>query len=90
MAGEPLPPVVRLGSIIISRADYFAAEASYLIRGDTFELEDELIACGCAWSPAERAWTADATAAELVIARLRVREPGDRPGLAQAIGRSRS
>ena len=26
LAGEPLPPVVRLGSITISRADYFAAE----------------------------------------------------------------
>ena len=84
MPGEPPPPVVRLGSIILSRADYFAAEASYLIRGDTFELEDELIACGCAWSPAERAWTADATAAERVIARLRVREPGTGPGQAPA------
>jgi DNA repair protein RadC len=80
---SPLAPVVRLGAITLSRADYFAAEGRYLIRGDTLELENELAACGCAWSPAEQAWAADAATAERVIARLRARAASGDQGRAE-------
>ena len=67
----PAEPIVKLGALTISRADYFDPNGRYLIRGSTFELEDQLTACGCAWSPQEQAWTADAVAADRVIEALR-------------------
>ena len=66
-------PVIKLGCVTLSRADYFNSGGRYLIRGSTFELQDELTACGCHWDPHEQAWTADATAADLLVARLQTR-----------------
>ena len=74
MADWTLAPIIRLGSITISRADYFDPSSPYLFRGGTFEFEDEFTACGCIWNPEEQAWTADASAAENILARLRVRQ----------------
>ena len=69
----PSAPVIRLGSVTLSRDDFFAAGGRYLIRGDTFELHHELTACGCEWSADERAWVADHDAADRVVALLRPR-----------------
>lgn len=75
----PAPPIVRLGALILSRADYFDAASDYLVRGGTFELENELATSGCRWDSALQAWTADAAAAAALIARLRARSWDDAP-----------
>jgi DNA repair protein RadC len=69
----PSAPVIRLGSVTLSRDDFFVAGGRHLIRGDTFELQVELTACGCEWSATERAWVADPDAADRVVAMLRTR-----------------
>ena len=91
---EPTAAIVRVGAITLHRRDYFDAAGEYVIRGGTFELEEELTASGCRWNPALQAWTADSEAAGRVVSRLRERswadlptpdrrDPGSIPGLAE-------
>ena len=58
-ADEPLAALIATDRVTITRAEYFGDSGGYLIRGDTFALEDQLSASGCAWDPVARAWTAD-------------------------------
>ena len=71
--GGPLAPLVRLDPVTISRADFFGQDGRYVVRGDTWAVQDELLASGCTWSADERAWTAGAEAAERLVAALRSR-----------------
>jgi DNA repair protein RadC len=72
-SGMSTPPIVRLGSVTLSRSDFSAAAGPYVIRGDTFALQDVLQATGCRWSADERAWLADVAAADRLLAWWRAR-----------------
>lgn len=69
-AGEALAPLVQVGPVTLSRAEYFGHGTGYVIRGDTLAIQDDLTACGCAWDPAARAWVADLPSAERLVALL--------------------
>ena len=68
--GGPLATVVHLDPVTITRADFFGQDGRYVVRGDTWAVQDELLASGCTWSPDERAWIAAAEAAERLVAAL--------------------
>src|SRR5262245_13225595 len=72
----PTAAIITLGAVTLSREDFFDADGRYLIRGDTFRLQDVLTATGCHWSTGERAWVADAAAADRLLAWWQERSAG--------------
>ena len=77
--------MIRLGGLTISRRDYFDPAGSYVVTGDTFAVQEELIACGGTWDSREQTWTIAAPAIEAVVARLQVRGSATEPDCGRAL-----
>ena len=43
---DPRSSMIRLGGLTIARRDYFDAAGPYIVTGDTFAVQEELLACG--------------------------------------------
>ena len=54
---DPKGSMIRLGGLTISRRDYFDPAGSYVVTGDTFAVQKELLACGGTWDSREQTWT---------------------------------
>jgi DNA repair protein RadC len=85
IAVDPKGPMVRLGGLSIARRDYFDPTGPYVVTGDTFAVQEDLMACGGTWDPRERAWTIAAPAIDAVIARLQTRGTDPEPARARAL-----
>ena len=82
---DPGSSMIRLAGLTIARRDYFDPTGPYIVTGDTFAVQEELLACGGTWDAREQVWTVAASAIATVLERLRARPPAAEPAPGRAL-----